>query len=66
LAGLLPPAALSGPGITMATSATIPLKYMNVQDTDLMTLKLIGIDIYSKQYEEIGKIPISSLAMARP
>lgn len=50
----------------MGTSATIPLKYMNIQDTDLMTLKLIGIDLYNKQYEEIGKIPISSLAMARP
>jgi len=49
-------AALSGPGITMGTAATIPLKYVNIQDTDLMTSKLIGIDIYNKQNEEIGEI----------
>ncbi|OBZ95706.1 photosystem reaction center subunit H [Pararhizobium polonicum] len=49
-------AALTGPGITMGTAATIPLRYVNIQDTDLMTSKLIGIDIYNKQNEEIGEI----------
>jgi hypothetical protein len=49
-------ATLSGPGITMGTAATIPLKYVNIQDTDLMASKLIGIDIVNKQNEEIGEI----------
>ncbi|WP_426232335.1 PRC-barrel domain-containing protein [Pararhizobium sp. DWP3-4] len=49
-------AALTGPGITMGTSATIPLKFVNIQDTDLMTSSLIGVDIYNKQNEEIGEI----------
>lgn len=49
-------AALTGPGITMGTAATIPLKYVNIQDTDLMTSRLIGIDIYNKQNEAIGEI----------
>ena len=49
-------AALTGPGITMGTVATIPLKYVNIQDTDLMTSKLMGIDIYNKQNEAIGEI----------
>ncbi|CAN7636880.1 PRC-barrel domain-containing protein [Rhizobium sp. LjRoot98] len=49
-------AALTGPGITMGTAATIPLKYVNIQDTDLMTSRLIGIDIYNKQNETIGEI----------
>ena len=49
-------ATLTGPGITMGTAATIPLKYVNIQDTDLMTSRLIGIDIYNKQNEAIGEI----------
>ncbi|WP_426124461.1 PRC-barrel domain-containing protein [Pararhizobium sp. PWRC1-1] len=49
-------AALTGPGITMGTTANIPLKYVNIQDTDLMTSRLIGIDIYNKQNEAIGEI----------
>jgi hypothetical protein len=49
-------AALSGPGITMGKVATIPLKYVNIQDNDLVTSKLIGIDIYNKQDEDIGEI----------
>ena len=49
-------AALTGPGITMGTAATIPLKYVNIQETDLMTSRLIGIDIYNKQNEAIGEI----------
>lgn len=49
-------ATLTGPGITMGTAATIPLKYVNIQDTDLMTSRLIGIDIYNKQNETIGEI----------
>ena len=47
---------MAGPGITMGTAATMPLKYVNVQDTDLVTSKLIGVDIYNKQNEDIGEV----------
>ena len=40
----------------MGTVATVPLKYVNIHDTDLMTSKLMGIDIYNKQNEAIGEI----------
>ena len=49
-------AILAGPGIAMGTSATMPLKYVNIQDTDLVTSKLIGVDLYNKQNEKIGEI----------
>lgn len=49
-------AALAGPGITMGKTANGPLKYVNIQDDDLVTSKLIGIGIYNKQNESIGKI----------
>ena len=49
-------AVMAGPGITMGTAATMPLKYVNVQDTDLVTSKLIGVDIYNKQNEDIGEV----------
>jgi hypothetical protein len=49
-------ATLAGPGMTMGTSAAMPLKYVNIQDTDLVTSKLVGIDIYNKQNEEIGTV----------
>lgn len=47
---------LAGPGITMGTAATMPLKYVDMKDTDLVTSKLIGVDIYNKQDENIGEI----------
>jgi hypothetical protein len=49
-------ATLAGPGMTMGTMATAPLKYVNIQDTDIVTSKLVGIDIYNKQNEDIGTI----------
>lgn len=49
-------ATMAGPGITMGKMATGPLKYVNIQDTDLMTSKLIGVDIYDKQNDSIGEI----------
>lgn len=49
-------AAIAGPGITMGTTAGGPLKYVNIQDNDLVTSKLVGVDIYNKQNETIGKI----------
>lgn len=49
-------AILAGPGITMGTAATMPLKYVEIRNTDLVTSKLIGTTIYNKQNESIGSI----------
>lgn len=49
-------ATMAGPGITMGKAATMPLKYVQVQQNDLATSKLIGVDIYNKQNEDIGEI----------
>ncbi len=49
-------AVLAGPGITMGTAATMPLKYVEIKGTDLVTSKLVGVDIYNKQNETIGEI----------
>ncbi len=45
-----------GPGITMGRAATMPLKYVEIKDTDLVTSKLVGVDLYNKQNENIGEI----------
>ena len=49
-------ATLSGPGITMGTKANGPLKFVNVQKTDLTASQLDGLDIYNAQNENIGEI----------
>jgi len=49
-------AILAGPGMSMGTAATMPLKYVEIKDTDLVTSKLVGLDIYNKQNEEVGTI----------
>jgi len=49
-------AILAGPGITMGKAATMPLKYVEIKDTDLVTSKLVGVNIYNKQDENIGEI----------
>lgn len=49
-------ATLVGPGITMGKAATAPLKTVEIKDTDLVTSKLVGLNIYNKENEEIGEI----------
>lgn len=49
-------AVLAGPGITMGKVATMPLKYVEIKSTDLVVSKLVGVDIYNKQDENIGEI----------
>ena len=49
-------ATLSGPGVTMGNKASGPLKFLNVQKTDLTASQLDGMDIYNAQNEEIGEI----------
>ncbi len=49
-------ATLVGPGISMGTAATVPLKYVEIKDTDLVTSKLVGMNIYNKENNEIGEI----------
>jgi sporulation protein YlmC with PRC-barrel domain len=49
-------ATMAGPGITMGTKANGPLKFVNVQKTDLTASQLDGMDIYNAKNEEIGEI----------
>lgn len=49
-------AMLSGPGITMGNVPAGPMKYVNIQSVDLLTSKLVGVDIYNRQNEAIGEI----------
>jgi hypothetical protein len=49
-------ATIAGPGITMGKTASGPLKYVNIQDNDLVTSKLVGVGVYNKLNENIGQI----------
>jgi len=49
-------AMMAGPGMTMGKAATMPLKYVEIKDTDLVTSKLVGVNIYNKADESIGEI----------
>ncbi|NEI73224.1 PRC-barrel domain containing protein [Rhizobium lusitanum] len=49
-------AMMAGPGITIGNAATMPLKYVEIKDVDLVTSKLIGVDIYNKANEDVGEI----------
>lgn len=56
-----PPAAgadatLAGPGFTMGRTPAGPLKFVNVQRTDMTADRLEGMDIYNVAGEEIGEI----------
>lgn len=56
-----PPAAgadatLAGPGITMGMQPNGPLKFVNVQKTDLTASQLEGLDIYNATGDDIGEI----------
>lgn len=53
------PAATAAPGMDgmkMATSATMAVKFMTVKPADVMSSKLVGIDIYNNQNEKLGEI----------
>ncbi|MGA1834296.1 PRC-barrel domain-containing protein [Rhizobium wenxiniae] len=49
-------AMMVGPGISMGKAATMPLKYVEIKDSDLVTSKLVGMNIYNKENEEVGEI----------
>ena len=49
-------AMMAGPGITMGKAATTPLKYVEIKDADIVTSKLIGVEIYNKANEDVGEI----------
>jgi hypothetical protein len=49
-------ATMVGPGITMGKAATMPLKTVEIKDTDLVTSNLVGLNIYNKENEEVGEI----------
>jgi hypothetical protein len=52
--------------ITMGKSATMPLKHVEIKDTDLVTSKVIGIDIYNKTNDDVGRFPTSLSVMGSP
>jgi sporulation protein YlmC with PRC-barrel domain len=43
-------------GFAMAASASAPVKYGQVSNGDLMSSKLIGVDVYNNEKEKIGEI----------
>jgi hypothetical protein len=43
-------------GFAMAASASAPVKYGKVATGDLMSSKLIGVDVYNNEKEKIGEI----------
>ncbi len=49
-------AMMAGPGMSMGKAATMPLKYVEIKDTDLVTSKLVGVNIYNKADESIGEV----------
>lgn len=49
-------ATMVGPGLTMGKAANMPLKFVEIKDADLVTSKLVGMNIYNKENEEVGEI----------
>src|SRR5690606_27339425 len=49
-------ATTSGTGITRATKASAPVRYGSPDSTDLMSSKLVGVNVYNNQDEKIGEI----------
>lgn len=43
-------------GMKMATSATMAVKFVTVKPADIMSSKLVGIDIYNNQNEKLGEV----------
>jgi sporulation protein YlmC with PRC-barrel domain len=43
-------------GMKVATSATMAVKFVTVKPADVMSSKLVGIDIYNNQNEKLGEI----------
>lgn len=48
--------ASTGSGFTMAANASAPVKYGEADSSNLMSSKLIGLDVYNNQNEDIGEI----------
>lgn len=46
----------SNQGIRVADSATLAIRYATVKPADLTTSKLIGINVYNNQNEQLGEI----------
>jgi hypothetical protein len=43
-------------GIMMSKSAAQPVKFATADTADLMSSKMIGVDVYNKQNEKVGEI----------
>lgn len=48
--------AMSDGGMKMAKTATLAVKFVTVKPADIMSSKLVGIDIYNNQNEKLGQI----------
>ena len=48
-------AAMMG-GISMADHATQPVHYVNTTSGDMMSSKLVGMDVYNNQNDKVGEI----------
>jgi hypothetical protein len=48
--------AATGSGFTMAANASAPVKYGEAASSNLMSSKLIGLDVYNNENEDIGEI----------
>lgn len=43
-------------GMTMADTATMGVKFVDVKPADIMSSKLVGTNVYNKQNENLGEI----------
>ena len=43
-------------GITMANSASMAVRFVQVKPADMMMSKLVGLDVYNNQNEKLGEI----------
>ena len=43
-------------GLKMANSATLAVKFVTVKPADVMSSKLVGVDIYNNQNEKLGEV----------
>jgi len=49
-------------GITMAQSAKFAVRFVTPKPADVMTSKLVGLDVYNRQNEKLGEIEDLSIA----
>ncbi len=56
MAATVPAASSDMTGLRMASTATLAVKFMTVKPADMMSSKLIGVNLYNNQNESLGEI----------